>query len=121
MSQNIKKMYRCGQCLELHTDEHDAEYCCPTDADEVFVCTDCDTPHENYEEAGNCCSEKKSCPKCARIYAKQSINYQAIQTVNHCTVCNPLFSLDQQALIEDLHYQATGCIGSVTYGSSEYI
>ena len=32
----------------------------------------------------------------------------AIKIAGHCTSCNPMFTIDQQQAIQDLHYHETG-------------
>lgn len=42
MTTAYQKMFRCGECDQLHEYEDDAESCCAPKVEQVFVCDDCD-------------------------------------------------------------------------------
>lgn len=78
----IKAVYKCGSCGEIHDDEDDAVNCCGIDA--------------------------VQCPSCRRDHPSITLSFQAIKIAGHCTTCNPMFTIDQQQAIQDLHYHETG-------------
>jgi hypothetical protein len=82
MDLKIRALYQCGACREIHDDEDYALTCCGVDA--------------------------IKCPSCYRDYASISLSYQAIKIAGHCTTCNPMFTIDQQIVIQDQHYLKTG-------------
>lgn len=109
MKIQIKELYRCGECREIHDDEDGARECCTPAVYTIYVCPVCDDNHDDPDSALACCSvDGINCPQCKRDYTSVSIDYQAIKMTGHCNTCNPLFTIDQQQAIQDLHYQETG-------------
>lgn len=109
MDIQIKELYRCGQCREVHDDEDGARECCMPDVMTIYVCPVCEERHDEHEDALKCCGiDAIKCPSCYRDHSSVSLGYQAIQISGHCSTCNPLFTIDQQLAIQDLHYQRTG-------------
>jgi hypothetical protein len=105
----IKELYRCGECREIHDDEDGARECCMPDVYTIYVCPVCDDIHDDPGSALACCSvDGINCPQCRRDYTSVSIDYSAIKITGHCNTCNPLFTIEQQLAIQDLHYQETG-------------
>lgn len=39
---DAEERYRCPDCSKLHSDEFDAENCCPRDIDRVWLCGKCE-------------------------------------------------------------------------------
>lgn len=100
----IKTLYRCGSCRDVHEDEDEARECCAPSISEVYACPVCGEIHEEESEAGECCGfETVQCPNCRRDYGAGHINHSAVKIAGHCNTCNPFFSVDQQLAIEDLH------------------
>ncbi len=76
----------------------------------LYKCESCSETHDDEDRALSCCGvEAIKCPCCARDYASISLSFQAIKIAGHCTTCNPMFTIDQQQAIQDMHYQETGC------------
>ncbi len=114
-----KKLWQCGSCDEIHDFEYLAEDCCQPEINEVYGCMECGSHHNSKNEAIACCeSAGERCPNCSRDYKCRDINSKAIQIAGHCTVCNPLFTLDHRLAIEDMHYLKTGRAGDVRLGES---
>lgn len=108
-AREIKTLYRCNECREVHDDEDGARECCMPSISEVYACPVCGEIHSEEADAGECCGfDVAHCPSCHRDYGSGHINYSAIAIAGHCTTCNPFFTVDQQLVIEDLHWQATG-------------
>lgn len=99
---NVTTMYMCGECREIYEDEYNAEECCRPDVIETFMCISCSSTHTLYDDAHKCCSVTVSCPNCARIHGDQTIEAVSIEVTNHCSKCNPFYSIDQQHIIECL-------------------
>lgn len=97
-----KMRFQCSSCDKIHADELDAEYCCKPEVWEVWQCSVCSKVHEAEAEADRCCGDSglERCPCCARDYAPNAIGYHAIKVAGHCQTCNPLFTHEQQFLIE---------------------
>ncbi|WP_416363197.1 hypothetical protein [Pseudomonas sp. NFX183] len=109
MKLEIKELYRCGECREIHDDEDEARECCMPAVYTLYVCPVCAENHDQAEDAMSCCNaDGISCPQCRRDYPSISIDYQAIKIAGHCNACNPLFTIEQQLAVQDLHYQYTG-------------
>ena len=116
---NYKELWRCGECCEIHEDEDDARECCRPSVTELYGCLDCAGVHESEREAEQCCGVfEVRCTNCSRDYKSIDINAKAVQIAGHCTVCNPLFTLDDRLAIEDMHYLQTGRTGDVRLGKS---
>lgn len=65
----IKTLYRCGQCREVHDDEDGARECCIPEIIEVYACPICGVIHDEEEDAGKCCGfDIARCPSCHREY-----------------------------------------------------
>lgn len=100
--------WKCGQCGEIHDDEDEARECCMPAIHELYGCPICDANHEDEEDALKCCGDASvltRCPCCARDYAGSEINHFAVTVAGHCNTCNPFFTVDQQMIIEELHFQ----------------
>ncbi|GLX91904.1 hypothetical protein Pfra02_44720 [Pseudomonas fragi] len=102
-----KKVYRCGDCGEIHDLHWDAERSCMPTPMEGWVCPVCDEFCDDEEEAEGCCAsvspegELVTCPNCFRDHDK--VAHQAeVQIAGHCSVCNPAFSVDQDFKIHDI-------------------
>jgi hypothetical protein len=109
MDLKIKALYQCGACREIHDDEDEAMDCCRPDIIELYECPVCKANHNDEDKALTCCGvDAIKCPSCYRDYASVSLSHQAIRIAGHCTTCNPMFTIDQQLAIQDLHYQQTG-------------
>lgn len=109
MKVQIRTLYKCGSCDEVHDDEDGARECCQPDIYELYECPTCKSIHDNEDTAISCCGvHAVQCPFCLRDYPTISLSSQAIKIAGHCTTCNPLFTIDQQQIIQDLHYQTTG-------------
>lgn len=105
----IKTLYRCGKCCEVHDDEDVARECCMPEIIEVYACPICGLIHDEEEDAGKCCGfDIARCPSCHREYGAGHINYSAIAIAGHCNTCNPFFTVYQKIAIEDLCWQETG-------------
>ncbi len=86
---------------------------------ELYGCLDCDGVHESEREAEQCCGVfEVRCTNCSRDYKSIDINAKAVQIAGHCTVCNPLFTLDDRFAIEDMHYLQTDRVGDLRLGQS---
>lgn len=115
----FKRLWQCGSCDEVHDYEYLAEECCQPDINEIYGCIECGAHHDEKNEAIKCCEGAcESCQNCRRDYKSRDINAKAIQIAGHCTVCNPLFTLDQRLAIEDMHYLQTGSMGDLRLGAS---
>lgn len=115
----FKELWRCGACHEIHDDEADARECCSPEIIELYGCVECGVVHDSEYEAESCCAgEESRCSNCSRDYGETDINAKAIQIAGHCTVCNPLFTLDQRFAIEDMHRLQTGRHGDLRIGKS---
>lgn len=109
MNIKIKELYRCGECREIHDDEDGARECCMPEVHTLYVCPVCTENHDDADEALTCCNvEGIRCPSCYRDYSSVSLHYSAIKVAGHCNTCNPLFTVEQQLAIQDMHYQHTG-------------
>lgn len=116
---NYKELWRCGECREIHDDEDGARECCMPVVIEMYGCLDCDIVHDSEQEAEECCGVfDVRCANCSRDYKSIDINAKAIQIAGHCTVCNPLFTLDDRFAIEDMHYLQTDRVGDLRLGQS---
>ncbi|MDM9593592.1 hypothetical protein QU617_09740 [Pseudomonas guariconensis] len=109
MKIQIRTLYKCGSCGDIHDDEDGARECCQPEVEEMFECPVCKTIHDGEDEARLCCeSDSIKCPSCYRDHSSITLSFQAIKIAGHCTTCNPMFTIDQQQAIQDLHYQETG-------------
>lgn len=113
--QTIVRKWECSACNALHEFEHSAEECCAPEVWAVWMCPVCDEAHEAKSEAEDCCAvatattpDNVTCPACFRIHTGDPLAQSAIAVAGHCTTCNPIYTLDQQLAIEDLHWQSTG-------------
>lgn len=108
-TREIKRMWECSACNELHDTEHDAEECCQPEVFEVWVCPACEKVHDGKQAAADCCPVAEIvCPACLRDHSGDAMQQSAIVITGHCTTCNPLYTIDQQLAIEQMHWQATG-------------
>ena len=115
----FKNLWRCDECRDIHDDEDGANECCPPSITELYECTSCEGMHESEDDAVDCCgSSDIRCPNCSRDYRESNINAYAIDVAGHCTVCNPIYTLDQRLIIEDIHYLKTGDYGDLRMGQS---
>ena len=115
----ISTVYICSSCDNEHENDWEAEECCQPEVWTMYKCCTCENTHESKTEAEECCDDfEVRCPNCARDYAESNINTSAITIAGHCTVCNPLFSVEKEIKIKDLHYAKTGLHGSVALGAS---
>jgi len=108
---DVIRKWECGSCNELHDHEHQAEECCAPEVTAVWVCPVCDEGHDKKEEAEACCPDIETtitCPRCFRDHSIGTLNYEAVKVARHCNTCMPIFTVDQQLAIQDLHYQRTG-------------
>lgn len=109
MNIKVKELYRCGECKDIHEDEDGARECCMPEVHTIYVCPVCAEHHDDDDKALTCCNvEGIRCPSCYRDYSSISLHYSAIKVAGHCNTCNPLFTVDQQLAIQDMHYQHTG-------------
>lgn len=116
---NYKELWRCGECDEVHDDEDYARECCQPSIHEVYGCLDCEEQYDTEKEAVDCCNVFDiRCSNCSRDYKSIDINAKAIQIAGHCTVCNPLFTLDDRFAIEDMHFLQTDRVGDLRLGQS---
>lgn len=101
------ELWRCCECNATHDDEDDARECCQPSIEECYGCPDCDEVHSCERQALKCCEDQcfTRCPCCARDYSEHDINHFAVTVAGHCNTCNPMFSVEQQLQIEDLHWQ----------------
>ncbi|HCP04635.1 MAG TPA: hypothetical protein DIT61_14180 [Pseudomonas sp.] len=112
-----KTRYQCSQCDEIHEDEDDARECCQPEVWEVYECGECGKLHGSSEVAAkSCCEQLVKCPACSRDYGQHNIASHSIEVAGHCPACNPLFTVDEQFKIEDLHYIRTGTNASILQG-----
>lgn len=51
----VRTGYRCMECDTVHEDYDDAMGCCPVEIREVFICATCDTVHVDEADAEGCC------------------------------------------------------------------
>ena len=115
----FKKLWRCDECLEIHDDEGGASECCKPSITELYECAGCEGMHDSEGEAVDCCAGTEvRCGNCSRDYGESNINALAIDVAGHCTVCNPLYTLDQRLIIEDIYYLKTGGHGDLRMGQS---
>ena len=102
-------LWKCGECSEVHDDEDEAMECCRPAIHELFGCPVCKSNHDDESAALKCCGSADGmltrCPCCARDYAESELNHFAVTVAGHCNTCNPFFSIDQQLLIQDLHFE----------------
>ena len=104
----IKVMWECSCCNDLHDDEDDALDCCRPSANEVFLCPVCDEAHDSMKEAQECLvrhspiigSAAESCPCCWRP-AETAQSMIEIAVAGHCGTCNPIFTVEQNLAILD--------------------
>lgn len=109
MKIQIKALYRCCSCREIHDCEDGALDCCRPGIEELFECPVCKSVHDDEDAAISCCGvDAVQCPSCLRDYPSITLSFQAIKIAGHCTTCNPMFTIDQQQAIQDLHYHETG-------------
>jgi hypothetical protein len=115
MASEPKQMYECSACERLHEFHHRAEECCAPEVAMVWVCGDCEAAHDSKAEAEACCAALAlngqvtcTCPDCYRDFDLEPMQQAAITIAGHCTTCNPLFTIEQQLAIEDLHQLETG-------------
>ena len=115
----ISTVYICSNCDNEHGTEWEAEECCQPEIWTMYKCCMCLKNHENKQLAEQCCDDSDiRCPNCTRDYSENDLNASAITVSGHCTVCNPLFSAQEEFEIKDLHHEKTGNHGSVSLGSS---
>lgn len=116
---NYKELWRCGECCQVHSCEEAAGECCKPTVTEVYGCLDCHEVHNSAQEAEECCGVfEMRCPNCSRDYKSLDINAKAIEIAGHCTVCNPLYTIEQRFAIEDMHFLQTGNCGDLRLGAS---
>ncbi|MNJ47592.1 hypothetical protein D3C77_427520 [compost metagenome] len=109
MEIQIRTLYKCCRCSEVHDDEDGALECCQPEITELYECPVCKGIHDEEDAARTCCEiDSVKCPSCARDYTSISLSFQAVKIAGHCTTCNPMFTIDQQLAIQDLHYHETG-------------
>lgn len=110
MRKEVKLMYECCSCGELHDHEDEALDCCAPEISERWICPECGKAHDTESAAENCCpgGDAVTCPSCMRDHGSGSLGYAAVTISGHCDTCNPFFTVEQQLAIEDLHWQATG-------------
>lgn len=112
MTIEIVRKWECGACNELHDREYEAEECCAPDITEVWMCPACDKAHEAKDEAAKCCPVSSdnvvTCPSCRRDHGIGSLGYSTVRVTGHCNFCNPIYTIDQQLAVQDLHYRQTG-------------
>lgn len=111
MTRVVVCKWECGACNELHDHEHEAEQCCAPDVSRCWVCPACDRAYSAKKDAEDCCPDKDidiTCPSCIRNHARNTLSYHAVRIAGHCTDCNPMYTIDQQQAVQDLHYRATG-------------
>lgn len=105
----IQSKWQCGECDELHDTEYEAEECCRLDVFEIWICPACGKDHDEKQAAIDCCPISAiTCPSCLRDHSGNTLEQSAITVSGHCTTCNPLYTIEQQLAIEDLHWQVTG-------------
>lgn len=116
----FKRLWQCGSCDGVHEYEYLAKECCKPDIHEVYGCIHCSNHHGEKSDAIKCCdvAGEERCPNCSRDYKGRDINAKAIQIAGHCTICNPLFTLDHRLAIEDMHRLQTGRVGDLRLGAS---
>lgn len=71
--------FACPQCETMHSNEHDARYCCDIEEKVGYVCERCDDVYDNEHGAKWCRCRLKSifiCPTCS----KEHTNILAAQT-----------------------------------------
>ena len=107
-SKHAKSIWKCSECGEFHDHEDDARECCAPEVYEYFGCPECGMVHEEETDALQCCEVFERCPCCARDYGQTHLQAFAIRVAGHCNTCNPIFTLEQQLAIEDLHCAKTG-------------
>lgn len=111
MKTEIKCVYKCGSCSEVHDDEEEARECCMPEIIELYECPICKDRHHEEEDAVACCGielDGVMCPGCMRDYGAGQIDQVAVKVAGHCRTCNPMFTVDQQLAIEDMHWQVHG-------------
>lgn len=114
-----KELWGCGRCREVHDDEDGDRECCMPDITEMYGCLTCNAVHDSESEAVSCCGAADiRCSVCSRDYRENDINSKAIEIAGHCTVCNPIYTLDERFAIEDLHYLQTDNHGDLRLGQS---
>lgn len=78
-AKEIREVYVCGQCLERHDWEQDAQSCCAPEVESVYECPHCDETHDDRQSAIQCCTagermNRLICPVCAK---KQNSAHEA--------------------------------------------
>jgi len=110
-TQTITKAWACGSCDEVHASSFAAEDCCKPEPYEVWICPCCGDSHHTEKAAGACCpGADSSCPNCLRDHSGNALQVAAIEVAGHCTTCNPLYTVDQQLIIEDRAQQKGGVV-----------
>lgn len=107
MKTEAKPLWKCGECCEIHDDEDAARECCMPEVYEIYGCPVCDKVHDEEDAALSCCGAGNTirCPNCSRDYGGGHINHYAVLVASHCNTCNPLYSVEQQLAIEDMHWE----------------
>jgi hypothetical protein len=115
MPSEPKRMYECSACEAVHELHHLAEDCCVPEVATVWLCGVCEEVHYKKADAESCCAdsllnrpETCTCPGCLRDFEDAPMQQAAISVAGHCTTCNPIYTIDQQLAIEDLHQLVTG-------------
>lgn len=104
-----KEMFECPHCDDLHDSYQGAKSCCKPVPSKVWLCPECGDRCETEQKARSCCAfDEVVCPGCQRSHGGKPMEQAAIAVSGHCTECNPLYTVEQQHAIEQLHYQATG-------------
>lgn len=57
MTLEAKRVWMCSVCETVHDNEYEAEECCPPEVWEMYQCPVCDETHDTEEEALECCQE----------------------------------------------------------------
>lgn len=107
----VVQKWECGACNELHDWEDDATQCCQPEVSECWVCPACDQAHSDKKAAEHCCPDAElaaTCPSCLRNHDLDELGFHAVRIAGHCIDCNPMFTVEQQMAIQDLHYLGTG-------------
>lgn len=109
-------LYQCNDCEEKHEEEREAIFCCG-EAETILICENCQKIYGS--EWWGCCVGEIRCERCSRTHLYQSLDGIAIQVANHCSVCNPIYTLEQREEIEDRFAEATELAGSIVTGKIE--
>jgi hypothetical protein len=107
-NREIRRMYECGQCQEVHAFESDAEDCCKPDVNEVYVCPVCEEVHDLKKDAEACLAghveipecDAEHCPNCLREADTAQLRVE-IAVAGHCSQCNPIYTPEQNLTILD--------------------